>query len=357
MSINRLKYRAPLQCSLNITGRCNLKCLHCSAGASPDYSEDMSTSVINGLIDQLVNMKIQKVHISGGEPILHKDFFKIIANFQKNEIPITLFTNATLLSKATVDELASFDNIVSISTSIDGASSETHDKLRGVGSYDLAINGIELLKEKGFKLHINCVISKLNYLELPEIAKLAKKIKAPIAFNPVAIVGRAKKNSKLFEFTNQELDSMYETVKKLRNDFKIVTGGVILEWPKEKVEWIAKKKLNPSDQHLASCDICKESVAIRPDGWVIPCNNFWEYKIGNILETDIVTIYRSEKAQKIRELTTLKSNQLEGCADCKYSCYCSGGCRANAFASSEYQSLMSQDKFRCIRRYIESSRT
>ncbi len=354
--IDRFKYSAPLYCDLNITGRCNLKCLHCSAGADPTYAKDMTLAQLRGVIEAVERAGILKVNISGGEPLFHENIFEILSTFKEKEIPITLFTNATLVTPEIVQRLLSEARIGSISTSLDGANAKSHDALRGKGAFERALRGIRLLIKAGYLIHATCVISKLNMNELAGIAQLAEDLGISIAMSPPNLVGRARQNKELFKLTKNEMDTVYDTVKSLIMKFDCVRGGAVLEWPRERAD-IAQniRTQTKPGQNLAFCSICKESVAIRPDGWMVPCNSFWDYEIGNVLTTDIKEIYRSEKAQRIRDLSSHTSDELEGCRDCLYTGVCSGGCRASAFSSSH--SLTGIDEFRCMKRYMQARET
>ena len=350
--IDRFKLSAPLNCNLNVTGRCNLKCLHCSAGADPTYANDMTLAQLKGVIEAIERAGIIKVHISGGEPLFHKDMFEILSMFKEKEIPITLFTNATLVTPEIAKRLVSEARIQSISTSLDGANARSHDTLRGKGAFERGLTGIRLLRKQDFAVHATCMISKLNMHELQQIAQLAEDQGITISLSHVTLVGRAQENQELFEFTVSEMDTIYDTVKSLNMKFNCVQGGASLEWPRRYADTILgmKTQTRPG-QALAHCGICKESIAIRPDGWMVPCNNFWDYKIGNVLTADIREIYRSERAQRIRDLSSHTSDELDGCSDCLYTGICSGGCRACAYMTSK--SLNGIDKFRCVKRYLQ----
>jgi radical SAM protein with 4Fe4S-binding SPASM domain len=351
--VDRLKWVAPINCSLNITGRCNLRCLHCSASADMTYAKDMTTAQLLGVLGTLDRLGICKVHISGGEPLTRSDFFQIMSALSEKQIPTTLFTNATLISPDIARRLKALGNILSVSTSLDGATARSHDVLRGVGSFDRATRGIRLLVEAGFRVHATCIINKANRDEFPAVADRAAELGITIAFNPATLVGRARENVDLLKFTKHEMDLIYDSLNTLAAERPHVHAGIMQEWPRGRVALARsmKTQIKPG-LPLAHCDICKEAVAIRPDGWVVPCNSFWEYEIGNVLHTDLQEIYRSEKAERIRDLFRHASHELEGCSECLYTGMCSGGCRACAYASSH--SLMGVDEFRCVKRYLEA---
>lgn len=350
--IDRLNYTAPINCSLNITGRCNLKCLHCSANAANNYTRDMTTEQLYQVVDILVNRaKIFNVYLSGGEPLIRKEFFDIVARFENNGVSVVVFTNATLITEDIAQRFAEETKIKKINTSLDGASSKSHDALRGEGSFKKVIKGINNLLQKGITPHVNCTVSRLNLKELRKITILARNLGIHISFGQARCLGRAALNQDLFNFTKKEMDDIFDNVLSIAQEFRHVGGGPVLEWPRLKAQKYSQSKLRKKpDNHLAFCDICKECITITPDGWVVPCNNFWEYKIGNVLKEDIISIYHSKKAEKVRNLRQLTSKCMDGCNDCPYIEVCSGGCRADAYAQTG--SLTGPDKFRCLAHYF-----
>jgi radical SAM protein with 4Fe4S-binding SPASM domain len=348
----RLNLTSPFVCNWNLTGRCNLQCLHCSAGAKPERTGDLPIAQLFRIADQLINRaKIFYLYFSGGEPFLRADdFFALAAKFRNNGVAVRAFTNATLITDDIARRLAQETPMRVINTSLDGASAETHDHLRGKGAFERTVQGMGRLLRVGIRSHMNCIVSRINLRELHRIAALAGELGGTISFGIAAIVGRAREHADLLVLTKAEMDDVYDTVTALSQEFKHVNGGALLEWAKGHAEQsLSIRTQAKPGQRLAPCGICKESLTITPDGWVVPCNNWWEYRIGNVLSQDILDIYFSEKANRIRELSRLTSDGLEGCADCLYTGLCCGGCRAVAYA--ETGSLTGIDHFRCLKYY------
>ena len=309
--LDRVKYTAPISCTINITQRCNLHCLHCSASAGKAAQKEMSAEQVLQLARQLVeDVHVFSISISGGEPLLRDDLFRVLAYLSEKEVGSGLFSNSTLVTDDIAKRLAEESCLRGqFHTSLDGPCASVHDALRG------------------------------------------------LSFMTAGLMGCARSHIEVLALTKAELDRAYDTVFSLAREYKVVNGGAILEWPKALAEKLANEQDSSGQtegvgQNLCRCDICKESVAITPDGWMVPCNKMWDYKIGNVLEEDFLELYRnSPKANAIRELMTMRSDQLEGCQGCRYAYLCSGGCRADAYSLSG--SLMGPDKFRCIKRYLE----
>jgi len=337
--------------------------LHCSASASKTSKKEMSPEELSRFVRYVVEEAgVFSVGISGGEPLLREDTLGILDYLSANGIDSKIFTNSTLITDEIAKRLSEQKCLKGlVSTSIDGPDASVHDALRGSGAFKSAVRGIERLVKNDVMISATCVVSKLNINILPAIAELAENLGIEhLGFSHVGLVGYARDNSNLFALTNREIDYAYDVVLSLAKKHKIVDGGPIMEWPKGTVAMLEEnpEKLNtakPIGQRLASCDICKETVTITPDGWMVPCNKFWDYKIGNVLKEDFLDLYRkSPRTLAIRNLANKRSHELDGCKNCTYASFCAGGCRAEAYSLSG--SLMAPDKFRCIKHYKESSK-
>ena len=106
----------------HITHKCNLRCIHCY---QEDYKNDLSFEEIKKVFcDYLEYIKKNNfkghIIITGGEPFLHPDFFKVISLFEENNITFGILTNGTLLDEDMVKRLKDFKNLSFVQISLDG---------------------------------------------------------------------------------------------------------------------------------------------------------------------------------------------------------------------------------------------
>lgn len=115
-----------------ITNRCNLECLHCGYSANPTEYNELDKEVIVSTISQLKS--IENIGITGGEPLVHKDFPEIAEFIGKNVSgQKTLMNNATLINEDNVELIINnFDNVA---ISLDAASKKVCDEIRGHGVF------------------------------------------------------------------------------------------------------------------------------------------------------------------------------------------------------------------------------
>lgn len=169
----RTLYREPRlrQLFLELTLQCNERCFHCGSSCTPQKPEDqLSLAEYKTILDQVkedFDLSKLQLCITGGEPLLRRDFFEILGYAHKLGYHWGMTSNATLITKDVAHRLAEV-GMGTISVSIDGLR-ETHDMLRGTpGGYDAAMRGIQnLIDEGAFQaIQVTTVINHENIGEL-----------------------------------------------------------------------------------------------------------------------------------------------------------------------------------------------
>lgn len=154
---------------LYVTEGCNLKCVTCSY--RKPMPGELSFEEITQLAENLKQFGLRHIVYSGGEPLLRRDFPQICGLFRSTRIKQTLLTNGLLLEK----RLPELQNVFSeIIVSIDGASAEVHNRIRGVNSFDIILGGISAAVSAGENVSIRTVLQKQNYRALPEFINMAR---------------------------------------------------------------------------------------------------------------------------------------------------------------------------------------
>lgn len=186
IKVKILKKRAPIIVSWILTYRCNRRCKYCDSWDIK--SEELDTKEIFSLIRQMAQMGTQRLHLSGGEPLLKEDIGEIIAFCKKNKLSVDMNSNGALVAKK-MEELNGLDLL---SLSLDGYES-IHDSIRGKGSYKEVNDAIEASKQRKLNLRLITVLSKVNLSAVDFILKRAAELKTPVIFQPArlrALTGR-----------------------------------------------------------------------------------------------------------------------------------------------------------------------
>jgi radical SAM protein with 4Fe4S-binding SPASM domain len=164
--------RIPLGGGIELTFRCNLRCAHCYIDHS-DLQKELSYTEICSILDQICEEGCLWLLLTGGEPLLRKDFLDIYTYAKKKGLLITLFTNGTLISPEIADYLKEWRPFL-VEITLYGITAETYERVTGIpGSLKQCLNGIELLVEKGIPLKLKSMILTLNKHELAAMQKYA----------------------------------------------------------------------------------------------------------------------------------------------------------------------------------------
>jgi radical SAM protein with 4Fe4S-binding SPASM domain len=179
--------RIPLSGSIDLTNRCNLRCIHCyldpQGKRRQDVQEEMSTNQVMGVLDEITAAGCLYLLVTGGEPLLRKDFAKIYRHAKENGLLVTIFTNGTLISDSILDL---FDDMPprQIEISLYGASADTYESITGVkGSYERCMNGIRQLLDHGQNLKLKTILMTTNKHEFYEMEKIAREFGVPFRFD------------------------------------------------------------------------------------------------------------------------------------------------------------------------------
>lgn len=164
--------RIPLCGSIDLTDRCNLDCVHCYIHDERG-SDGLSAEQINGIVDQLAEAGCLFLLLTGGEPLLRKDFRAIYEHAKWAGLLVSLFTNAALIDEELADFLADFPPHT-VEVSIYGASAGVHDSITGVeGSFEMTMRGFRLLKERGVDVSLKSILMTLNRDEMAGMLDVA----------------------------------------------------------------------------------------------------------------------------------------------------------------------------------------
>ena len=289
--------------SFAISNRCNLKCKHCMVNAdSCAENEFFTTEEIKQAFRKVIAAKPENITVTGGEPLVRKDFLEIITYLRENfDGTIGLMTNATLLNEKNVDVIVSCVNNISIS--LDGANEETVSLIRGANVFQKVLDAIKLLHTKGFKdISISMVVTADNDLYVDEFLELCKKYECKPMLRALSLSGQAERNKDLL--TKQQLN-------------------------KQKVSTYKKKEMEKSLEknfYACSCDAGATTLTIESNGEIFPCNLFVEpqYCLGNIREVnDLEELLQKNPKKFISNcLQEFEPDTISECKNCDISYFC-----------------------------------
>ncbi len=165
---------------IQINNACNLQCAHCLVSSGPGQDRGLPAEFWTRLVDQAVELGLERLYVTGGEPFLRKDLIDLLRHATEHHgLEAIVLTNATVFRGALRAQLNRLDvERVRFQVSIDGARAATNDAIRGAGTFERALDGARLLADLGYALSVTTVVTRANLEELPELPELAKSVGA-----------------------------------------------------------------------------------------------------------------------------------------------------------------------------------
>ncbi|HJX12729.1 MAG TPA: mycofactocin radical SAM maturase, partial [Dehalococcoidales bacterium] len=248
---------APVNLTWEITHRCNLRCVHCLSASSRESPGELSFEECRAIVDQLAELEVFEINFGGGEPLLKDFFLPLLRYIHEKEIVTCVSTNGTAL---TDEALACFAEgpLVNVQVSLDGATPEVNDRIRGEGTFHRIIRGIERLAGRNIPLSINTVVTSLNFTQLSELKGLAASYGARLRVSRFRPSGRARDS---WETLRLKAAQLRELADWLSGDPTILTGDSFFSISQD-----GRRQLG-----LDMCGAGKMTACIDPVGGVYPC--------------------------------------------------------------------------------------
>ncbi len=311
----------PLVVIWEITRACPLACVHCRADANVRrHPLELNTEEGYRLMDQVKELGAPVFVLTGGDPLMRKDFFDLVRYGTSIGLRVSASPSATRLVTPDSMAKARAAGLMRVAISLDGASPEVHDAFRGVpGSYEMTMDCVRYAKDAGLEVQIGTTVTRRNVQDLPRMVEQLNGMDISLwnAFFLVP-VGRAQADECLSaEEHEQVLQWLHETT--ARVPFPIKTT----EAPHYRRIAQALGTKIPGN----GVGDGKGFVFVSHIGEIQP-SGFFPLTAGDIRKESIADVYRhSPLFQALRD-----PNQLKGkCGVCEFRATCSGS-RARAWS-------------------------
>jgi mycofactocin radical SAM maturase len=181
---------APICLTWELTYACNLSCVHCLSSSGKRDPRELTTQQCKDIIDELQRMQVFYVNIGGGEPTVRSDFWELVDYATAHQVGVKFSTNGVRITPEVATKLAASD-YVDVQISLDGATAEVNDAVRGPGSFAMAVRALENLSAAGFKdAKISVVVTRHNVDQLDEFKSLADQYGATLRITRLRPSGR-----------------------------------------------------------------------------------------------------------------------------------------------------------------------
>ena len=181
---------APICLTWELTYACNLSCVHCLSSSGRRDPRELSTAECKAVIDTLMSMQVFYVNIGGGEPTVRPDFWELVDYATAHHVGVKFSTNGVKLDAAAAARLAASD-YVDVQISLDGATREVNDAVRGPGSFDTAMRAMGNLRDAGFTgFKLSVVMTRQNIPQIDAFKALADEYGAQLRLTRLRPSGR-----------------------------------------------------------------------------------------------------------------------------------------------------------------------
>ncbi|MGE5135906.1 MAG: mycofactocin radical SAM maturase [Gemmatimonadota bacterium] len=309
---------APICLTWELTYACNLSCTHCLSSSGRRDPRELSTAECRAVIDELARMQVFYVNIGGGEPTVRPDFWELTDYAVGNGVGVKFSTNGVKITPEVARRLAGTD-YVDVQVSLDGATAEVNDPVRGAGSYDTAMRAIRNLAGAGFAdFKISVVITRQNAGQLDDFKAIADRYGAQLRITRLRPSGRGAAVWRELHPTAEQQRELYQWL--LAKGEQVLTGDSFFHLA-------AYGEALPG---LGMCGAGRVVCLIDPVGDVYACpfTIHENFLAGNVRQPGGFTRVWQESDL----FTSLRQPQSGGaCASCGAYDACRGGCMAAKF--------------------------
>ena len=308
---------APICLTWELTYACNLQCVHCLSASGRRDPRELSTAECLGVVDELERMQVFYVNIGGGEPTLRPDFWDLLDYSVAHHVGVKFSTNGVRLDRRAARRLAGTD-YVDVQISIDGATADVNDAVRGTGSFATARRAMAALAETGFgEFKISIVVTRHNVSQLDDFKRIADSYGARLRVTRLRPSGRGAASWAELHPTAAQQRQLYDWLSE-RPD--VLTGD----------SFFHLSALGAPLPGLNLCGAGRVVCLIDPVGDVYACPFVLhdQFRAGNVREPGGFTRLWRESGLLLR----LREPAAAGaCASCGQYDACQGGCMAAKF--------------------------
>jgi radical SAM protein with 4Fe4S-binding SPASM domain len=295
------------------------------------------------VVNELADAGVVSIAFSGGEPLMHPDFFLIVKEVKRRGMHAAVATNGTLITKSMARRLKEI-GINYVEVSLDFIRPEVNDEFRGVpGAWQRTVEGIRNSVQEGLYTAMATTVTKLNIGDVPDLIDFAKRVgvRRFIHFNFIP-AGRGREIADL-DLSPLERERLLKLLYEKSRTSGIEVLSTAPQYARVVLQESGEYSVTPTHFYIGSgheweiqtlaefiggCGSGRLYCAIEPNGDVTPCVFIPQFVVGNLREQRFLEIWsRNLIFSAFRNREKLKG----ACSCCKYKYVC-GGCRARSFS-------------------------
>jgi mycofactocin radical SAM maturase len=310
------KLSAPITVTWEVTNRCNLRCVHCLSDSSPeaDTRHELSLEEAKAVAEQLVAAGVFQVHFGGGEPFVYPGFLDLLHHARARGMHcFCISTNGSLLDARRIAALEALSGVY-LQLSLDGASAESCDAVRGVGTFGKVIAALERLRDSSIVRTVNFVYCRTNAHELDGAHSLCERYGATLRVTRLKPSGRGLDSYEALRPTQAQLAALHGW---LQAHPDVLTGDTFFH-----LNAFGGEPL----KGFRFCGAAKLTCLVTPNGDVHPCafTQTPEFRAGNLREQPFHQIWTESPLFN----GVFRAGGEGACTSCSAYGGCGGGCPA-----------------------------
>jgi radical SAM protein with 4Fe4S-binding SPASM domain len=303
MNAKAISLGIPLSVHLDLTWRCNERCVHCYL--DHDGAGELSFAEISGLLAQMAGAGVFLLTLSGGEPLLRKDFFAIVRRARELMFNVKLKTNGILIRQPQAAMLRRL-GVENVQISVYSHRAEVHDAItKAPGSLRRTTNAIGFLVSQGLKVTIAHVMMRNNRGDYPGVRELAGRLGAGFTIDPT-ITPHINGSRSLLALNISRAD-----LSAVMRDETLVNDAANYCAPPAPV--------TDNDLDGAPCSAGHSSCYVSPFGDVYPCVQF-PLTGGNVRRQQFADIWKY--SPQLAEVRSIRARDLPTCSACVHVASC-----------------------------------
>ena len=327
-----LRRNIPILVYLELTYSCNERCAFCYN--PQDRVTGLTAAQLRRPLKELAEMGGFYLNLTGGEPLLHPEFFEIAETAAALGYALRLLTNGTLIGPHNIDRLCALP-FTGFEISIHSADPEAHDAITGLpGSFHKMLNGVRMLRERDQRVVWKMPVTRVNQGEIARVETLARKWGCELR-------------------TGSQMTPTHDF---RRDPLEYSPDPRSLVWHYEKAFTDPHGRLltiQPYDKTQPNCTLGRSMIAVAPNGDIHPCITM-PVRLGNVLTDSVRAIWENPTLMRpFRENVRSRISPCRSCAIAQYCSFCPGIAylQYRNLARANLEACLDAQGFRQVYRY------
>lgn len=303
-----------------LTYRCNLSCFFCYNDLELE-GRPLTLADYRRAIDELADLQVMNLILTGGEPLAHPDFLAIAGHGRRRGFALRIKSNGHALTGPLARRIRDEIDPFVIDVSLHGATAEVHDRQTRVqGSFDRLRANLESARALGLRLKINATLTRWNEAQIEGMYAVADDLDIPLSIHTEVTARDNGDRSPL------QLTPSREGIRRLFEVQHARAARAARTAQATEAERLPPTA--PGTQSGKYCGAGSSSLAVDPYGNVFPCVQ-WRVPIGNLHEQSFGALWEESPAlARVRDETQVVESTIQATPGGRQMAFCPGAAHA-----------------------------